>query len=86
MATQSILELHAVGNAQKQFAAAEKAVFDCEQSLAQGLLSEDNCAIHQISRHLWKITSKQIPGVEVHVYVHHDHREVHRLNWRQRFE
>ena len=87
MASQSIVELKSMTDAQEQFIATERAIVECEQSLALNTLTGDEiCDIQSISQHVWKITSKQKPGIEVHVYRHPESTEWQRLNWRQIFE
>ena len=87
MTSQSIVEMKNMTDAQERFIAAERAIVDCEKSLAHNTSTGDEiCDIQSISLHIWKITSKQKPGIEVHVYRHPDSAEWQRLNWRQTFE
>ena len=87
MTSQSIVELKNMTDAQERFIAAERAIVECEKSLALNTSTGDGvCDIQSISQHVWKITSKQKPGIEVHVYRHPEGAEWQRLNWRQTFE
>ena len=87
MTSQSIVELKSLTDAQERFIAAERAIVECEKSLALNTLIGDGvCDIQSVSHHVWKITSKQKPGIEVHVYRHPEGTEWQRLNWRQTFE
>lgn len=87
MTSQSILELKSMTNAQERFIATERTIVECEKSLAFNTsIGDEICEIQLIGQHVWKITSKQKPGIEVHVYRHPESAEWQRLNWRQAFE
>lgn len=89
LATQSLIELETMTDAQEQFFSAEKTVVECEHYLAQRAnrnVSDSNCIYRDMGNHVWRISSKQKPGVEVHVYVDPQTDTAQRLNWRQTFE
>jgi len=89
LTTQSLIELKAMTDAQEQFFSAEKSVVECEHELAQRVISnvsDSSCIYRDMGNHVWKISSKQKPGVEVHVYVDPQTDSAQRLNWRQTFE
>ena len=89
LTTQSSIELKAMTDAQEQFFSAEKSVVECEHELAQRVISnvsDSSCIYRDMGNHVWKISSKQKPGVEVHVYVDPQTDSAQRLNWRQTFE
>ena len=89
LTTQSLIELKAMTDAQEQFFSAEKSVVECEHELAQRVISnvsDSSCIYRDMGNHVWKISSKQKPGVEVHVYADPQTDSAQRLNWRQTFE
>ena len=89
LTTQSLIELKTMTDAQEQFFSAEKSVVECEHELAQRVISnvsDSSCIYRDMGNHVWKISSKQKPGVEVHVYVDPQTDSAQRLNWRQTFE
>jgi hypothetical protein len=87
MTSQSIVELKNMTDAQERFIAAERAIVECEKSLALNISTSDEiCDIQSNGQHVWKITSKQKPGIEVHVNSYPEGKEWQRLNWRQTFE
>lgn len=89
LTTQSLIELKTMTDAQEQFFSAEKSVVECEHELAQRVISnvsDSSCIYWDMGNHVWKISSKQKPGVEVHVYVDPQTDSAQRLNWRQTFE
>ncbi len=87
MTSQSIKELNGMSTSQKRFIAAEKAIVECEKSLALNISDNDDvCDIQLMSHRVLKITSKQKPGIEIHVYRDPESTVWQRLNWRQTFE
>ena len=87
MTAHSAIHIRTIRTAHHHFEIAEKQVLHCERQIEQSTTSFDShCFIQSIGKHIWKITSKQKPGIEIHVYVNHEERIVQRLNWRQTFE
>lgn len=87
MAALSIVELGTMTTARRGFIAAEKAVVECEKNISNiSALTENACFIQPAEKNIWLITSKQKPGVQIHVFLDEKTGVTTRLNWRQVFE
>ncbi|MBU3623247.1 hypothetical protein [Polynucleobacter sp. AP-Latsch-80-C2] len=87
MATLSIVEPGTMSTARRGFIAAEKAVIECEKNISNiSALTENACFIQPAGKNIWLITSKQKPGVQIHVFLDEKTGVASRLNWRQVFE
>jgi len=87
MAALSIVELNTMTAARQGFIAADKAVVECENNISNlAALTENACFIQPAGKDIWLITSKQKPGVQVHVFLDEKTGLATRLNWRQVFE
>ena len=87
LAALEVISTNTYIESQKQFIAAEKAILECERHLSH-LSSLDNasCHIQSAGKHLWLISSKEKPRIEVLVFLDEQTHKVSRLNWRQNFE
>lgn len=86
MTALSIIELNSMKLAQQQWLAAEQAVLECEVNIRQAsMFLTHDCFIQSLGNNLWKITSKQKPGIEVQVLLDESTGHTHRINWRQTF-
>jgi hypothetical protein len=82
----SIIELNSMKLAQQQWLAAEQAVLECETNMRQvSMLLTHDCFIQSLGNNLWKISSKQKPGIEVQVFLDEGTEPTRRINWRQTF-
>lgn len=87
MTALSMIETNTMRVSQRNFVAAEKSVLECQQNISQiTALTENNCFIQSIGKNIWLISSKQKPGIQVHVYLDEKTGVATRLNWRQSFE
>ena len=87
MAALSIVELGTMTASRRGFIAAEKAVIECEKNISNiSALTENACFIQPAGKNIWLITSKQKPGVQIHVFLDEKTGVATRLNWRQVFE
>ena len=87
MAALSIIELNTMNATRRGFIAADKAVMECEKNISNlAALTENACFIQSAGKNIWLITSKQKPGVQVHVFLDEKTGLATRLNWRQVFE
>ena len=87
MATLSIVELGTMTASRRGSIAAEKAVIECEKNISNiSALIENACFIQPAGKNIWLVTSKQKPGVQIHVFLDEKTGVVTRLNWRQVFE
>jgi hypothetical protein len=87
MTALTIIEMQTVAKSQNNFMVAEVAILDCEKNINQlSALAENSCFIQPIGKQIWKITSKQKPMIETHVYFDEKTGLIKRLNWRQAFE
>jgi hypothetical protein len=87
MAALSIVELGTMTTARRGFIVAEKAVVECEKNISNiSALTENACFIQPAGKNIWLITSKQKPGVQIHVFLDEKTGLARRLNWRQVFE
>ena len=82
-----LIELQAIERAQHHFIAAENAVIACESNLTKlAELNQNDCFIQPVGKHIWRITSKQKPAIEIHVALDEKSGTSTRINWRQVFE
>ena len=87
MAALSIVELGTMTTARRGFIAAEKSVVECEKNISNiSTLTENACFIQPAGKNIWLITSKQKPGVQIHIFLDEKTGVATRLNWRQVFE
>lgn len=83
----SIVELNTMTASRRGFMAAEKAVVECEKNISNiSALKENACFIQPAGKNIWLITSKQKPGVQLHVFLDEKTGLATRLNWQQVFE
>lgn len=82
-----IITVQTIEQSQQNFIAAEKVVADCESNLTSlNALNENACFIQSIGKNIWRITSQQKPGIEIHVALDEKSGIVTRINWRHVFE
>ncbi|MBU3606088.1 hypothetical protein IEN92_04910 [Polynucleobacter sp. MWH-Creno-3A4] len=82
-----IITVQTIEQSQQNFIAVEKAVADCESNLTSlNALNENACFIQSIGKNIWRITSQQKPGIEIHIALDVNAGMTTRLNWRQVFE
>lgn len=82
-----MIEVNTMKVAQQQWVLAENAVIECKKSIGSpSSVSERDCIIEPIQTHVWKMTSKSKPSIEVYTYVDPISGQTTRLNWRQAFE
>jgi len=87
MAALSIVEFNTMTTARRGFITADKAVVECENNISNlAALTENSCFIQPAGKNIWLITSKQKPGVQVHIFLDEKTGVATRLNWRQLFE
>jgi hypothetical protein len=82
-----IIEVTTIESAQRKFTAAEKSLAQCESHITNlSMLTENDCYIQSVGKNIWRITSKEIPVIEIHIHVNEKTGAVRRINWRQIFE
>ena len=82
-----IIEVNTMGESQKKFIAAEKAVQECQENItALSHAQSSLCFIQPVGNHRWLISSKEKPAIQIGVAVDEKTGSVTRLNWRQIFE
>ena len=87
MAALSIVEVNTMTSTRRGLIAAEKAVTECESHISNlSALTENACFIQPVGKNIWLISSKQKPGIQVHVFLDEKTGLTTRLNWRQVFE
>jgi Tfp pilus assembly protein PilX len=87
LATLEIMSVNTYEEAQKEFIAAEKALFECEQHLSNfTALANPTCHVQSVGKNLWLISSKSKPRLEILILLDAKTNIVTRLNWRQNFE
>jgi hypothetical protein len=87
MAALSIVEVNTMTSTRRGLIAAEKAVIECENHISNlSALTENPCFIQPVGKNIWLISSKQKPGIQVHVFLDEKTGLTTRLNWRQVFE
>ena len=83
----SIVELNTMTASRRGLIAAEKSIVECEKNISNlSALTENVCFIQPAGKNIWLITSKQKPGVQIHVFLDEKTGLATRLNWRQVFE
>jgi hypothetical protein len=82
-----IIEIHSQENAQKNFIEAESAIKQCQENITHlsAQISND-CFIEPSGKNIWRITSKQKPSIQIHIFVDEKADVIKRLNWRQVFD
>ena len=87
MAMLSIVELNTMTASRRGLITAEKSVVECEKNISNiSALIENACFIQPAGKNIWLITSKQKPGVQIHIFLDEKTGVATRLNWRQVFE
>lgn len=87
MSALEILNSNTVLTSGKQFIAAEKALEKCESEMMNIANSANSlCHLQSAGKHLWLISTKGSPRLEVLVHLDEKTSTVRRLNWRQQFE
>ncbi len=82
-----ILEVITIGETQKNFIAAERAVLECEQNIATlADLKENACFIQSIGKNSWLISSKAKPAIQIGIIIDEKTGTATRVHWRQIFE
>lgn len=82
-----VIEVKNLESSQSKFIAAENAIAQCESHISNlSHLEENGCYIQPVGKNIWRITSKEKPAIEIHLYVDEKMGTVSRLNWRQIFE
>ena len=87
LATLEVMGVNTYVEAQKRFIAAEKALLECEQHLANiAVIANPSCHIQSVGRNLWLLSSKSNPSLEILIFLDEKTNIATRLNWRQNFE
>lgn len=87
MTTLEMISNTAVVTSGKQFIAAERALDKCQDEMISIVHSANSpCHLQSVGKHLWLISTKDNPRLEVLVHVDEKTGAVRRLNWRQQFE
>jgi len=82
-----VIEVSTMQEAHKNFITSEKAVLDCERSLANLAELQDNaCVVQSVGKNSWLISSKQKPVIQISVVIDDKTGIAARVNWRQVFE
>jgi len=87
LAALEVVSVNTVAESQQGFIAAEKAILVCEEHLSNiAALANATCHIQSVGKHLWLISSKAKPSLEVLIFLDEKTNTAKRLNWRQSFE
>jgi hypothetical protein len=82
-----LMHVNAIKATQKQFMKSEQSVFECEKHILNiSSLPESYCNIQSVGKNIWKISNKEKPVIQIHVYMDENSGMVNRINWRQAFE
>lgn len=87
LAALEVISVNSYAQSQKEFAAAERSLLECEQHISNiTTLSNSNCHIQSAGKNLWLLSSKAKPKLEVLIFLDEKTNIASRLNWRQKFE
>lgn len=85
--TLEVIALSTLEQSHKQFLAAEKSLLECERSLSNIAVIENNaCHIQSSGKNFWLISTKGKPSLETLVFMDDKTQIFSRLNWRQKFD